>query len=402
MRSVRVTALVFLMGAGVVWAQPARPIAVQSANGDFAIRFSGELQVDVRTFPGVSPLPDTTQTLIRRARPAISGTLFKFVDFYVREDFGLGQMVLSEAYAQLNYFSRFNLRVGKFKPPVGLERLQSDDDTSFLERGLPTLLVPGRDIGVQLAGDIVRNRVSFAVGVFNGVPDNSLGDNTVFEQRDYAARILATPFQPNSGHVLSGLGVGIAATTGPVDGLALPSYKTFGQTTFFTFAAGVTSAGHRTRVAPQASYTWGPYGVLAEYTLSEEGFEKGAVRRDIALRSWQVAGSWLLTGEKKVYGTLVPIRPFNPKQHRWGAVEVALRVSDFAVDREIYGDGFASAAKSPRHSREWVGGVSWYLNRWVRISADYANTTFDGGAAVAAGGNRPSERVFTNRVQVNF
>ena len=53
--------------------------------------------------------------------------------------------MLYEAYMQLNYFSRANLRVGKFKPPVGLERLQSDDDTSFIERGLPTLLVPSRD-----------------------------------------------------------------------------------------------------------------------------------------------------------------------------------------------------------------------------------------------------------------
>ena len=44
-------------------------------------------------------------------------------------------MILYEAYMQLNYFSRANLRVGKFKPPVGLERLQSDDDTSFIERG---------------------------------------------------------------------------------------------------------------------------------------------------------------------------------------------------------------------------------------------------------------------------
>ena len=370
------------------------PFTIRSGAGEFILRIGADFQVDNRTFPGESPLPLTDQTLIRRARPTISGTLYKYVDFYVRPDFGQGQTVLYEAYAQLNYFSRFNLRVGKFKPPVGLERLQSDDDTSFVERGLPTLLVPSRDIGYQLSGDIIKNRVSYAVGVFNGVPDNSLSDASVSDHHDYAARIFITP--------LAGLGVGIGASSGNVDGLTLPAYKTFGQYTFFTFTSGVTSAGHRTRLAPQAYYYLGPIGVFTEYTLSEEGFQKGAVRRDIALRSWQVQASYILTGEKKVFGTLVPRKAFNPREHGWGAFELAVRVGDFSVEQGIYNYGFATAAASPRRAREWVGGVNWYLNRMLRISVDYANTNFGGGATAAAGGNRPTERVVINRFQVNF
>lgn len=41
-----------------------------------------------------------------------------------------------------------------------------------------------------------------------------------------------------------------------------------------------------------------------------------------------------------------------------------------------------------RRAREWVGGVNWYLNRLLRISVDYGNTIFGGGAA---NGNRASE-----------
>jgi phosphate-selective porin OprO/OprP len=37
------------------------------------------------------------------------------------------------------------------KPPVGLERLQSGADIRFIERGLPTNLVPNRDLGVQFS-----------------------------------------------------------------------------------------------------------------------------------------------------------------------------------------------------------------------------------------------------------
>jgi len=378
------------------------PFTIRSGDGDFVLRIGADFQIDNRTFPGLSLLPLTDQSLVRRARPTISGTVYKYVDFYVRPDFGQGQVVLYESYAQLNYFSRFNLRAGKFKPPVGLERLQSDDDTSFVERGLPTLLVPSRDIGYQLSGDIVKKRVSYAVGVFNGVPDNSLSDASVSDHRDYAARMFLTPFRPAAKNPLSGLGVGIAATSGNVDGLTLPAYKTFGQNTFFTFAPGVTSTGHRTRLAPQAYYYVGPFGLLTEYTLSEEGFQKGTVRRDIALRSWQVQASYLLTGEKKVFDTLIPKKAFNPHHHGWGAFEIAVRAGDFSVEPGMFNYGFASATTSPWRAREWVGGVNWYLNRMLRISADYANTNFAGGATVANGGNRPTERVFINRFQVNF
>ena len=378
------------------------PFTIRSGDGNFVLRLGADFQIDNRIFPGESLAPLTDQTLIRRARPTISGTVYKYVDFYVRPDFGQGQVVLYEAYTQLNYFSRFNLRVGKFKPPVGLERLQSDDDTNFIERGLPTLLVPSRDIGYQLSGDIIKGRVNYAVGVFNGVPDNGLSDASVSDHRDYAARIFLTPFQPETKSPLSGLGVGIGASSGSVDGLTLPAYKTLGQNTFFTFASGVTSAGHRTRLAPQAYYYLGPFGVLTEYTLAEEGFQKGSVRRDIALRSWQVQASYLLTGERKAFGTLVPKKTFDPHNHGWGAFELAVRVGDFSIERGIYDYGFASPTTAPRRAHEWVGGVSWYFNRMLRISLDYGNTNFGGGATAANGGNRPSERVLLNRFQVNF
>ena len=155
-------------------------------------------------------------------------------------------------------------------------------------------------------------------------------------------------------------------------------------------------------MAPQAYYYVGPFGLLTEYTLSEEGFQKGAVRRDIALRAWQVQASYVLTGEKKVFGTMVPRRDFDPRNHGWGAIELGARVGDFGIEPGIYNYGFASPITSPRRAHEWVGGGSWYLNRMLRISADYGNTNFRGGATAAAGGNRPSERVLLNRFQISF
>jgi phosphate-selective porin OprO and OprP len=351
-------------------------ITIRSNDQNFLLKIGLDIQIDNRTFPGESSVPLADQILIRRARPAISGTVYKYVDFYLRPDFGQGSAVLYEAYVQFNYFSRANLRVGKFKPPVGLERLQSDDDTSFVERGLPTLLVPSRDIGYQVSGDIVKRRVSYTAGVFNGVPDNGLSDASVSDHRDYAARIFLTPFLPNTKSPLNGLGFGIGASSGNDDGIPLPSYKSFGQNTFFSFASGVTAAGHRTRLAPQAYYYNGPLGLFAEYTLAEEGLQKGTLRRTIAFRAWQVQASYLLTGDRKGFTTLSPRKSFDPKNHGWGAVELAVRTGDFIVERGFFDYGFGSVTATPRHAKEWVGGVNWYLNRAVRLSLDYGNTNF--------------------------
>lgn len=369
---------------------------------DFLLRVGADIQTDVRTFYGKSNASLLDQILLRRVRPTFSGTVFKYIDFFIRPDFGQGQVIIYDVYAQLNYIPWANVRVGKFKPPVGLERLQSDDDTNFIERGFPTLLVPSRDIGYQVSGDVVKNRVNYSVGVFNGVADNGLSDASVSDHRDYAARLFLTPFQPDA-NLLSGLGVGVGSSFGNDDNIPLPSYKTFGQNTFFNFASGVTSMGHRDRLAPQAYYYLGPFGLLSEYTLAEEGFQKGtgatALRRDIAFRAWQVQLSYLLTGEKKGFGTLVPRRALNLRDGGWGAFEIAVRTGEFSAEKGIYNYGFALPSASPREAREWVAAFNWYLNRMFRISLDYGYTNFENGAA---NGNRSPERALLERFQINF
>jgi phosphate-selective porin OprO/OprP len=367
-------------------------------NNDFLLKIGADLQVDERMFsgPAQTVLPDGF--LLRRIRPTFSGTVFKYVDYFFRPDFGQGSTVIYDAYVELKYFKSAKLRVGKFKPGVGLERLQSDDDTSFVERGLPTLLVPSRDIGYQLSGDLLSKHLSYSVGVFNGVPDNGLGDTAVSDHRDYTARLYVTPIDGEK----SQLGFGMGASSGNVDGEALPSFKTFGQNAFFAFASGVTEDGHRTRLAPGLYYYLGPFGLLSEYGLTEEGLQKGTVRRDIAFRAWQVETSFILTGERKSFASPTPKRNFDPRNHGWGAVELALRVGGFAAEDGIYNYGFALATTTPREAHEWVGGINWYLNRLVRISCDYGYTTFGGGATIAAGINRPAEKALILRFQINF
>ena len=168
------------------------------------------------------------------------------------------------------------LQAGKFKSPVGLEQLQSDVYMSFNERSLVTDLVPNRDLGVELHGDLFGGAVSYAAGIFNGAPDyngttiNSDSDN----DKAFAGRLFSQPFKNTDMNVLKGLGFGVGGSyeydrQRPPPGLT-PGYTTDGQQKFFTYTNGVVANGQHWRISPQGYYYYGPLGLLGEYVISDQ------------------------------------------------------------------------------------------------------------------------------------
>lgn len=372
---------------------------IKSADGNFDLRVGGIIQADGRFYPG-DDVPTTDNLVLRRVRPDIRGTLFKYVDFRLLPDFGQGTSVLFDAYLELKYLPRAAIRAGKFKPGVGLERLQSASDIWFVERGFPTSLVPNRDVGYQISGDVIKNRFNYSVGVFDGTPDGGSVDSDTNDGKDYVARVFFTPWKPEDNHFLSGLGFGISGSTGNQTRATLPTFKTSGQNTFASYATGVTPAGDRKRFSPQGYFFYGPVGVLGEYVKSEQqlAVASGPVV-DLSNNAWQVAFTWVVTGEKKSYGGISPKKNFDPLHNSWGAVELAFRTGELNVDPAAFTSGLMSATKSARSAHEYVGGVNFYLNRNVKIVADYARTSFTGGAAE---GDRPDEGVVLTRFQIAF
>src|SRR5262249_52694049 len=149
-----------------------------------------------------------------------------------------------------HFIDEVQLRVGKGKVPVGLERLQSPADITFAERAFPTLLVPNRDIGVQLHGVLFDGAVEWAGGLYNGVPNGQSGDVDENKAKDVVGRVFVLPFKALKIEPLSGLGLGVAAAYGGEAG-PLPAYKTAGQESFFEFADTAVAEGSRTIFSPQ-------------------------------------------------------------------------------------------------------------------------------------------------------
>jgi phosphate-selective porin OprO/OprP len=392
-----------------------------SPNGSFAVELGGVLQVDSRSFFHDSGIVGNDSLLIRRARPILQGTVWRDFDFLFVPDFGgTSGPQIYDAYVNYRYSPALQLQAGKFKSPVGLEQLQVDRDIILNERGLPTDLVPNRDVGFELHGDLLDQSVSYAVGIFNGVGDARISSNAAFQDdKSLAARLFLQPFRKLSAPALQGFGVGLAGsyeTMQATNTTGLPNgngFVTVGQQQFFSYnptnKAVVVADGEHWRLSPQGYYYYGPFGLLWEYVMSNQRVSR-TVTAPLASAhlnntAWQITGSWVLTGEDAGYaGGVVPRHPFDPLNGNWGALQLAGRYSQLDVDPKAF-PLFADSTTSARGASEWSAGLNWWLNRNVRFNTSFSHTTFEGGGALTASPgpvtHRPENVLFT-RLQLAF
>jgi phosphate-selective porin OprO/OprP len=450
----------------------------ESADGKNVIKFNGLLQADYRSYQdgandvrgrsnnraghldpatGFHDANDTS--LLRRVRPTIQGTVLGKYDFRFTPDFAGGSASVVDAYIDARLDPAFKIRAGKYKPFVGLERLQSGGDLKFVERSYVTnAILPNRDLGISLYGDILGDKLSYAFGINNGVVDGgNTSTGTEFDgSKEVTARLFATPFKDDT-NALSGLGFGIAGTYTNIDGErnldftntsaadgtrnGLPSYLSDGQQTFFRYGGTTVADGRRVRIAPQANYYYGPFGLITEYarvsqevSLLNNGASNASTvfvngsSKNLTHDAWQIAGSYLITGEDASFRGVKPKNDFDLDKGGWGAWELVARYSELNLDDSTFktkggalaadnGTTLASAysdiSKSAKSAKSWTAGVNWYLNQNAKIQLNYEHTSFDGGAAVNnAVGNpgvngsnvkdRESEQALLARLQLAF
>lgn len=411
----------------------------QSPDGANQIRFHGEFDFDGRFYnDNLTPEGSRSTWLLRRARPIIEGTFANMFDFRFNPDFAGGKTVIQDAFLAARFNPMFVVTAGKFKEPFGLERLQLSPNNRFIELGLPSDLVPNRDLGLQVSGtyNFPTGTLTYQVGYFDGTVDGTSTDASSTpdvdnnDKKDFVARLFAQPFL-RTDSVLKFLGAGVAVSyvneVGTAANTLLPSYKTETQRNFFSFdgaaaAAGATAAasgtianGERLRISPQAYYYYKRLGLLAEYMSESQdvsrtfGTGANALTRRARLKpdSWQAYTTFLLTDDDATFGTVRPKRPFALDQPGWGALEFAARVSQLKLDSATFlspagtvAQWFADPSAQAREATAWTLGLNWYLTQNVAWNLDYSKTDFDGGAP--NGRDRADESAFFTRFQVAF
>lgn len=427
-----------------------------SADGKNEIKFRGLIQADHREFiDGANDVRSRSRnragniaddgfndadssSLLRRVRPTIEGKINDKYGFRFTPEFGGGSASVVDAYVDANLNPAFNLRAGKFKSFVGLERLQGGGDIKFLERSYVTnAILPNRDLGVAVYGSLFDKKLDYAFGIVNGVADggNITTGASYNGEREYTARLFATPFKDDIS-ALSGLGFGLGGTytdfkgeqnlnwtdTTAADATrnGLPSYVTEGQNTFFRYGNNVVADGKRLRVSPQAYYYNGPFGLITEYarvyqdvSLTDRGAGTttnaelpilAGTKKQLEHDAFNIGVTYLITGEDASFKGVKPKNDFDLDKGGWGAWELVARYSEINLDSntfkngagnvagENYGTGgtapanvalngaYADGTLSAKAAKTWTIGTNWYLNQNAKIAVNYAQTSFDGGS----------------------
>ena len=369
-----------------------------------ALKPGGYIQSDARTFVSDDGARDIT---IRRLRFKLDGSAYKLFNFRTLIDFAGSRVVVDDAWGELALAPELALRFGKDKGQLGIERLQSAAQLTFIERSFPTQLSPNRDIGLWARGDVAGGVVHYAVAVVDGVNDNAVIESDTDDELEYNAHVLVSPLRRGGLLRLGDLAIGGAATFGRTTGTqanpGLTPLRSGGQATIVRYVTGMDDAstarlaGWRYRLAAHGYYFGGPAGVLAEYVRDQQTATLMGSGARLTHSAWQLAGSVAVTpGDRPTYRGLKPKRPFDPTAGTWGAVELAARYAELRIDPDTFEKGFASRAISVERARAVTLGANWYFNEYLKLQLDYEGTAFEGGKA---DGDRAAEHVIAARFQ---
>lgn len=390
-------------------------LIVRSGDSNFLMNVHGYAQADGRFYLNEhNPANDTF--LLRRVRPIVEGTVYNRFDYRLMADFGSGNAsgssagnnaLLDDAYVNARILPGAQLQIGKYKSPVGLERLQSTAESLFIESGFATQLTPNYDLGIELHNQLFNSPVNYALGIFNGAADAASADaDATDEGKDVVGRIFFQPFLKTDYEALNKLGFGLGGSVGHHEG-ALPGYKTPGQQTFFSYAGSVSAAGRQYRLDPQFFYYWGPFGMLGEYVVSSQEVKNSTLNRTARFdhAAWQIEATYFLTGDDNSFrstsrNAFRPEHPFSFGGGGWGAFELVARVGQLSLDRAAF-PAFASSS-SAREATAWGIGLNWYLNSNIRFYGDFESTHLGGGSKTANSLTARDERVILGRVQFSF
>lgn len=397
-----------------------------SADGADSLHLGSLVQVDSREFLGDGGGVANNSFILRRARLILDGKLDKIYSFQFVPEFGNGSggtataVAILDANVTIAPTQAVQFKFGKFKTPIGLEVLQADPSTSFVERSLVSNLEPNRDVGAQVCGVIDDGLVNYSVGLFNGVPDalTSSGNSDFDNDKDVDARLFLKPFVNEKDSALQGLGLGVAGGLGreKTHSAVTSGYKTDGQQTFFSYNAAAYTDGDVWRLSPQAYYYVGPFGALAEWVVSTINLRPTAstttvfpTKVQLENKAWAVTVGYVITGEDATYDGVTPASPFSWTDGTWGAWQVVARYENLAIDPQAFAGPAATQLANPATNAKGANavgaGVNWYLTKAVRITQDFFDTRFtQAGAFTSATPQilKHQEKALITRVQISF
>lgn len=354
--------------------------------------FSAERDVERHAPNGTDVVGDFDDgARFRRARPKLSGTLFGHIVFKAEFDFANEEVEFRDVYVGARGVPVLGeALLGHWREPLGLDAMTPTPAMTFIERGLPFALTPGRNMGLGFRNAFLEKRATLSFGAFWETDDRGATEEE--EMWSLTARATALPVYEDGGRRLLHLGAGYSRRFlngggGEIRYRSRPE----AQLAEYLVETPRFEADRVDLVSGEAAAVLGPFSVQGEYVHAFNDGPGG----DPEFSGWTALASLFLTGEHRGYKTAKGA--FDMPEIRanfWdgtdaagcGAWEVAARFSalDLADSREG-ADGGDLADVSV--------GVNWYWNPNFRLMANWVHAHV-GGVGDAD--------VFQTRAQLDF
>jgi phosphate-selective porin OprO/OprP len=368
--------------------------SISSPDGLFEMNLRGRIFTDFGWMSDSDDTMDISASEIRMARLGIAGKAWADVKYQLEIEFGgSGGAKLTDAF--IEWGKPIAIKIGHFKPPVGMEPSISETNMTFLERAsITSAFGMSRQIGAQ--GTFKQEGFVFQAGVFKGgQSDEAEKEGTIFAVRAlYGAKEddLAYHFGVSYRNRKSG------------DDAAKFGYK---QRPHHHLSNSFVNVGDAFKAS---SDNWMGVEAAAVYKSFSAQGEWGQLKSNIAApadgqldptyKGGYVEVSYFLTGEQRNYslgkGSFGSVSPLNPiHEGGMGAWHLGYR-----FDRiDLSDEGIAGGTQNTH-----MVALNWLLNKNVRLQANYSTSKVKDALLVAANGVDGANKIntFGLRASVSF
>ena len=369
---------------------------LDSADKKFKLKFGGRLMADMGWISGSDLENDLGITLhdgveFRRARLYVAGDFYEDLAFKLQFDFAGGDADLKDAYLKIKKVPLLgNLTLGHFKEPFSLNELTSSKYITFLERALPTVFVPSRNVGIMASNTAFDEQMTWAVGAFRST--NDYGMLVSNDSYNVTTRLTWNPLYEDKGRKVLHFG-GSYSRVNPSGGVQIRQRPEAHWTLYLTDTGIFAEPDSMNLFGAEAALVHGPFSIQGEYIAN--AVDSRTMGSDLYFQGWYAQASYFLTGEHRPYkkssGTFSRVKPKkNWRQDGgWGAWEVAARYSYLDLDE-------SGLPVTARELQNVTVGLNWYLNPNVRLMCNYIRSMVDGSDT-----NEDAD-IVALRVQVDF
>jgi len=157
-------------------------LSLQSEDKSFKLKIGGRIMNDWAWFSQddsnevyYGNIQDGTE--FRRARIAMSGTVYNYILFKAELDFAGAAKAGKEVAMKDVYMGIASIPVvgtiqmGHQKEPFGLEVMTSSNQTTFMERAVTNVFAPERNTGIRMQNAFVEEKLTLTAGVFRETDD---------------------------------------------------------------------------------------------------------------------------------------------------------------------------------------------------------------------------------------